>query len=481
MPRHDDSDDCSRFVSTLRQLIGEKRHRAWFAGSVEFDLTVEGALTVRAGSTMQRDCLKKHFKAELREACRRANLGARTVEFVVDAEMTPQQLGADQPAASASAVGSSENGLSENGSSANGSQDNAPTANKSPVGKPPAPARKAPPYLVSDSNREAARLAELVAAGSPAPCPVILWGPGGSGKTHLLRSIAEGFRSHHRRKRVVALTAEQFTSGFVEAVHGRTLASFRGRCRGVDLLLIDDIHFLLGKQKTLEELQYTLDTLASQGAMVVLTSDRSPAELRKMSGELLSRLGAGVAVEIAAPDLALKHRLTERFADQSGVRLEESAVRMIASGVIGGAWEIRGIVNKLGVSSRLLDLDICDTAVGKAIDDMNRVCMPSVGVKAIQDAVCQVFGVESGVIKSKRRTKSATEPRMLAMWLARKYTRSALSEIGDQFGSRSHSTVVSACKRVEQLMGSEASVQVAGGACRVQEAVRLVESILRTA
>lgn len=453
-----DADDDRRFASTLRNVVGEKRHKAWFEGRVGFDLSSNDTLVVSAGSTLECDCLRKHFKAELKQACRAAGLGSRSIEFVVDAAVAPTPARQDRPA-----------------------EPDEPAVKAAPAPKAPPKPSEAPGFLVSDSNREAAKLAELIAAGSPAPSPVVLWGRGGTGKTHLLRAIADGFRSRHRRKRVVRLTAEEFTSGFVEAVHGRTLASFRGRCRGVDLLLIDDIHFLLGKQKTLEELQYTLDTLAAQGADVVLTSDRSPAELRKMSGELLSRLGAGVAVEIAPPDHSLKSRLVERFAQQSGVRLEPAAVRMIASGLIGGAWEIRGVVNKLGLSSRLLDLDICEKAVGRAIDDMNRVSTPSVGVKQIQEAVCSVFGVETGVIKSKRRTKSATEPRMLAMWLSRKYTQSAWSEIGDQFGNRSHSTVISACRRMDELLGSEASVHVAGRPCGLQEAVRLVETALRTA
>ncbi len=451
-----DSTEAEALAEALGQVIGAKRYDAWFHRGVRFDLSDPKTLLVEAGSSLQRDCLRKHFKADLREACLRAGLGKRQVDFSVG----------------------------ECGGETEG--------NESPLSVEPAPLPSPSPaaaegrlglsgIIQGESNREAVALAGMIASGGVTASPVVLWGPSGSGKTHLLKGIRDEVRRHRRRTRVVYLTAEDFTSGFVEAVYGRSLSSFRGKHRGVDLLLIDDAQFLLGKQKTLEELQYTLDALANQGATVVLASDRSPAELRRMSGELLARLGAGVVVEVASPDFAAKRRLVEHFASERGLPLEPEASKLIAGGVIGGAWELRGVVNKLHLTWQLLKESVGDGLIQRTIEDMNRVSTPSVRIKDIQDAVCQVFGVEAAVIKSSRRTKSATEPRMLAMWLARKYTQSAWSEIGDHFGRRSHSTVISACRRVDDLMDRHASVRVTGGPCQMQEALRLVEAQLRTA
>lgn len=441
-----------QIAAALREIVGAKRYEAWVHPGVTFDVSTPNTVRVSVGSSLERDCLAKHLKADIRRACVQAGCGKRRVEFAVQSG-APRDKNPPAVAAEPRPV----------------DQRDAPT---------PQGLRQ---VIASASNREALTLAALIADGHATPSPAVLWGPSGCGKTRLLNALRDEIRRRNRRMRVVQLTAEDFTSGFVSAIQSRTLPTFRGRHRGVDLLLIDDVHFLLGKQKTLEELQYTLDALHNQGAAVVLTSDRGPAELRRISGDLLARLGAGVSVEINSPDLELKRKLVERFAAELSLPLEEDASRAVAGGVMGGAWELRGVVNKLHLMSQLVGQSLEAVTVQRVIEDINRISTPPLKIGDIQRAVCELFGVDVTVIKSSKRTRSVTEPRMLAMWLARKYTQAAWSEIGDQFGRRSHSTVISACRRVDDLMQRSASVHVPGGAYGMQEAVRLVEQRLRTA
>ncbi|MEM1305243.1 MAG: DnaA/Hda family protein, partial [Planctomycetota bacterium] len=253
------------------------------------------------------------------------------------------------------------------------------------------------------------------------------------------------------------------------------------RHRGVDLLLLDDVQMLLGKRKTLEELQYTLDALVGSGAQVVFASDRAPTELTTLGGELASRLSAGVSVEVRPPDAAMRRELLARLTEERGVRLDEAAVDAVATGMIGGARELSGVVNRLRYETALFGDVVDETLARRAVAEVNRQSMPRVKLPDVQDAVCRVFGVDAALLKSGKRTRAASEPRMLAMWLARKYTRSAWSEIGAFFGNRRHSTVISACRRVEKLLTGSANIHLDGADCAIQEALRRVEAVLRAA
>ena len=334
--------------------------------------------------------------------------------------------------------------------------------------------------IIGEANHAAVTIAQQLADGVFSASPLVLWGPTGVGKSQLLAAIHESVK-RSRRCHTVCLTAEKFLSGFVDAVYGRGLPSFRHKHRSVDLLLLDDVQMLLGKKKTLEEFQYTLDALVASGSQVVLASDRGPAELTALGGELASRLAAGVSVEVRTPDVAMRRGLLERLAENRDVIFEKQAIEVIASGIVGGARELSGVVNRLRYETGLFGDPVDQQLAHRVLADINRQSTPRVKLPDVQQAICHVFGVEADLLRSSKRTKAASEPRMLAMWLARKYTRSAWSEIGDFFGGRRHSTVISACRRVDKLLDSSAVVGLDGDSCVVQEALRRVEAELRTA
>lgn len=465
------ADVTGHVLRGLLQQVGQRRFDAWFTAGIGCTLDA-GVLSVRAATSLHRDSYRKHFAAEFKNACLAVGIGKVRVEFSVDPAVATgagvQALAADcgdAPEGDGSTVGVAPRPVEA-------------TADPLPAARP---AGWSPPLIAGDANLAALAAARRIVSGQGAPSPLVLWGPSGVGKSTLLKGIAEGARQGKRRRRVMLVTAEQFTSTFVDAVFQRGLTAFRQKHRGVDLLLIDDAQFLIGKPKTLEELLYTLDALSTVGASVVLASDRPPAQLAAAGPELASRLASGVGVELATPGFALRVEILHQLASRVGVPLSDAQARTIAAGVLGAARELQGVVNQLDVACNLAGEPLTDTLVARAIDDLNRHVTPRVSVRDIQSAVSRVFGLDSGAIHSKERSKRVAEPRMLAMWLARKYTHAAWSDLGDQFGNRAHSTVIHACQRVDALLTTAATVNLPGGRCRLHEALQLVERELRTA
>jgi chromosomal replication initiator protein len=214
---------------------------------------------------------------------------------------------------------------------------------------------------------------------------------------------------------------------------------------------------------------------------VVLASDRPAAELQAVSADLASRISAGLAVVLDPPDYATRIGIVRGMAERMQIPLEEGVMEMVAQRVVGSGRMLSGAINRLVAASMAVDKPITVELAESALTDFCRQHSPQVRLADIQRAVCEVFGVEAASLKSQRKTRAIAEPRMLAMWLARRYTRAALSEIGDYFGRRSHSTVVSAQKKFDKLISAHGEMVVGDQVCQVEEAVRRIEAKLRTA
>ena len=336
-------------------------------------------------------------------------------------------------------------------------------------------------FVVGKGNELASRTAQAVVEQPGRYGPLLLFGPPGVGKTHLCYAMLQQLRQSPGRPQVVRLTAEQFTGEFLAALDRRTLPSFRHKYRSIDVLFIDDIQFLVGKRATLDELLHTIDTLHERGRQVVLTCDRSPGELQKVSTELVSRISGGLAIPLESPDYASRLGVVRQLAVRMKVSFDDVVTELIATQVAGSARQLAGAINRLVATSMARESAITVDLARTTLAEFVQQNAPSVRLSDIQRAVCEVFGVEPSSLKSGRKSRSIAEPRMLAMWLARKYTRAALGEIGEYFGRRSHSTVVSAQKKIERLVSEGAEISVADRPCQVDEAIRQVEAVLRTA
>jgi chromosomal replication initiator protein len=334
-------------------------------------------------------------------------------------------------------------------------------------------------FLPGECNRVAHMAAQMVLESPGTMTPMTLHGPSGVGKSHLARAIAEQFRVRHRMSRVVCLTAEQFLIDFTDSVRGSGFANFRRKYREVDVLVMDDVQFLIGKNATLQELKSTLDHLFRNQKQVVLVVDRSLPELTALGAELLARLSSGVVCAIDLLDRDCRQAMVRKLASDLSVSLDQESIDWLATHCPGDARMIRGVILRLLTQQRITGRNLEMAEVMIACRDLLRVSQPLVRISDIDKAVCEVFGLEPNSLQSNSKSKQVSQPRMLAMFLARKYTRAAYAEIGDYFGKRQHSTVISAQKKVESWLESDSSLSLAKGRLTIREMIRSLESSLQ--
>ncbi|MDP7304289.1 MAG: DnaA/Hda family protein, partial [Pirellulaceae bacterium] len=287
-------------------------------------------------------------------------------------------------------------------------------------------------------------------------------------------------RREYRSCRALYLSSEQFTSYFLEALHGGGLPGFRRKTRDVDLLLVDDVQFFAGKRATIVELQNTMDALVRSGRQLVLAGDRAPNALTELGPEFNARVSGGLVCSLDVADYATRLGITSQLAARMGLPMPAEVREYIATEVSGDGRQIAGSLNRLWATSEALKQPITLDLATTALQDMLQACDQLVQLADIEKAVCSAFGVTPQLLRDDRKSKAVSHPRMLAMWLARKYTRAASSEISNFFGRRSHSTVISAEKKVNGWVANGATVQMGPGSYRATDAIRRAELQLRS-
>jgi chromosomal replication initiator protein len=427
-------------------------------------------LTIGVPNRFFRDWIRSNFRRQIESACLETLGNCPNVKFTVDdalAERGPASLaGAEtdrslpSPAATQPPMPPAAGDATRNG-------------DWLPPGRRKFSALSS--FITGQSNRLAFVSAEMVAQHPGRITPLVIHGPTGVGKTHLLEGIWTAAHRTARGQTAIYLSAEQFTTLFLEALRGNGLPNFRRKYRGVGLLILDDLQFLVGKRATQVELLHTVDTLLREGRQLVFSADRPPAELAELGPELTTRLGSGMVCRIELPDFPTRLGIVGSMAKRQGVDVPADVQRLIASRLTCHAREISGAICRLRATSaalgRPITLPLAEEALGEMIRQHSRV----VRLGDIQKAVCDVFGLESASLQADGKTKRLSHPRMLAMWLARKHTRAALSEIGDFFGRRSHSTVISAQKRVDGWMAAGTPLHLSERTWQIDDAIREVE------
>ena len=333
-------------------------------------------------------------------------------------------------------------------------------------------------FAQGPSNKVAFLGAEMAVEQPGAVSPIYFFGPPSVGKTHLLESVlAETLRSN-RRRAAVMLSAEAFTTEFLDALRNGGLPNFRSKYRTVDLLIIDDIQFFLGKRATIDEFRYMIDALIRDGKQVVLAGDRSIERLRGLGRDIITRITGGMVCPISPPELATRLEIVQHLTHRQEMNIPESVQRFIASRFTNHARELSGALCRLRAAAIATDSEITIEFAKTALDDLVRQSQRVVRLSDIDQAVRDTLGLEDASLQSKSRTKKIAHPRMLAMWLAKKYTRSALSEIGQYFGNRAHSTVSAANKRVDSWLAEGAEIPLNDRVWQVSDAVQRIEQLL---
>jgi len=311
--------------------------------------------------------------------------------------------------------------------------------------------------------------------------PFYLYGPTGCGKSELLSAIINDYRSRLRRQRCVMVSGEQFTTQFVGSLRGGAgLPMFRRKFRELDLLVVDDIQFLLGKKATANEFQQTIECLIREGKQVVLSSDRSPMELCALSEELGTRLAGGLSCPLKYPGLEGRIKIAERICKERKMSFSDEVVELICSQLTRDIRRISGALNRLHALAISSGIKITKELATVELSDLFAVnSSQSTSLLNIETVVCEVCGIKPSELKSKRRHKSLSTARMLAMYLSREFTSAAYSEIGDFFGGRSHSTVIAAHKKVAQWISQDAGLALPKAKFNAKDIVSRLQSTLR--
>jgi chromosomal replication initiator protein len=308
--------------------------------------------------------------------------------------------------------------------------------------------------------------------------PLYLHGAVGTGKSHLLEGICRQLRRSHPNLQVVLITAEGFANYFTQSLRDRTLPSFRQKFRGVDLLLVDDVDFFESKRVFQEEFLHTLADLIDHRRQVVMTGDRHPRLLAKLGDDLISRLQSGLVCRLETPDAETRRKIVTAKAARLDGEFAPEALDFIADRFTGSVRELEGALNCLQTYFAMTRQRITLSIARQVLADLERDCLRIVRLADVERVVCQLFGLRPKDLKSDSRVRTLAQPRMLAMFLARKHTPSAYSEIGQHFGGRNHSTVMSAERKVQGWLEENATVRIAAQDWTIGEIVSTLEQQL---
>lgn len=307
--------------------------------------------------------------------------------------------------------------------------------------------------FVEGKSNQLARAAARQVADNPGGAynPLFLYGGTGLGKTHLLHAVGNGIIARKSNARVVYMHSERFVQDMVKALQNNAIEEFKRYYRSVDALLIDDIQFFANKERSQEEFFHTFNALLEGNQQIILTSDRYPKEINGVEDRLKSRFGWGLTVAIEPPELETRVAILMKKADEHDIRLPGEVAFFIAKRLRSNVRELEGALNRVIANANFTGRAITIDFVREALRDLLALQEKLVTIDNIQKTVAEYYKIKVADLLSKRRSRSVARPRQMAMAMAKELTNHSLPEIGDAFGGRDHTTVLHACRKIEQL------------------------------
>lgn len=316
-------------------------------------------------------------------------------------------------------------------------------------------------FVIGNSNRFA-HAASLAVAESPAKAynPLFIYGGVGLGKTHLMHAIGHYILQENPKAKVVYVSSEKFTNELINAIKDDKNEEFRNKYRKVDVLLIDDIQFIAGKERTQEEFFHTFNALHEENKQIILSSDRPPKEIPTLEDRLRSRFEWGLIADIQPPDFETRMAILKKKADVEGLNVPNEVMVYIATKIKSNIRELEGALIRIIAYSSLTNRDVSVDLASEALKDIisNKESAP-VTVKTIQESVANYYNLRIEDLKSQRRTRNIAYPRQIAMYLSRKLTDMSLPKIGEEFGGRDHTTVIHAYEKISENLKTDEGLQ----------------------
>jgi chromosomal replication initiator protein len=515
----------ARLADAIKQRVGQQRFHVWFNNSTRLDLRQDG-LEIAVPNDFISEWIGKNFTRPIQEAAHEVLGGPLPVRFHVVPElfevgvtkddangvslpsagaraaisgrlprMESSGIGmgravpsiaavdladADEPAATASGLTEASRPVRFSTPAPVGSTRGA-TSNSAPnpfIGRPRL-RHDVESFIVGPNNQLAYNTALYVAEfpGSQYN-PLFIHGGCGLGKTHLLQGLCRKFIETHATKRWMYLTGEEFTNEFLSALRANRVDGFRRKMRELDLLVIDDVHFLGGKRATQEEFLHTFNAIEAMGRQVVMASDNHPKLIEEFGESLINRFVSGMVVRIDPPNFGTRCDILRAISVRIGLPVSEEVIGWVARRVTQNVRELEGAMTRVAAHVTLTGLPPDIATAQASLGDLDRQLVAPVRPENIMQSVCDYFGLENKDLMSGRRQRTISLARSVAMYLVRKTAKLSFPEIGTRMGKRNHSTVISACRRIERaVQRNEKLAWTSSVGEREEEATELVQRL----
>ena len=441
--------DWARVLGRLRVELGETAYRSWFQ-AIQVERVDDGEGVISLPTRFLRNWVATHYADRLLAAWRAENRKVIRLSIIVE-----PRVAAAQARATATAVAPADTALAAPRPVAEIGED------RDQLSAPLDPRSTFVNFVVGKPNELAHAAARRVAEtcvnpGGALPFnPLFLYGGVGLGKTHLMHAIAWQVRTEAPRRKVIYLSAEKFMYQFIRALRFKSTMDFKEQFRSVDLLMIDDVQFISGKESTQEEFFHTFNALVDQNRQIVISADKSPSDLEGLEERMRSRLGWGLVADLHPTTYELRLGILQAKAEQSGARVPLKVMEFLAHKITSNVRELEGALNRITAQTQLVGRDITLESAQELLHDLLRANERHVTIDEIQKKVAEHFNIKMAEMTSARRARLVARPRQVAMYLAKQLTPRSLPEIGRKFGGRDHTTVMHAVKKIEELTAAD--------------------------
>lgn len=452
--------EWSQLQGWLKTKVSDDDFNSWFAPLklAEEPAPEPNQTTVLVPTRFMRDWILQHYNDLIEEGLQLVTERPLSVSYLVKSQVEQrQQMVAQQKTETATSAPQAEIAPE---------QQPAQTAPKAPntgivtAGTALDPRFTFDNYVVGKSNEFAYQAAQRIAESDDAAYnPFFLYGGVGLGKTHLMHAIAWYIKDNFPERKVLYISSEKFLYHFVRALKDRDIMSFKDTFRSVDVLMIDDVQFIAGKDATQEEFFHTFNALIDMRKQVILTADKSPHELSGIEDRLRSRLGWGLATEIHTPSMETRLAILQKKAEQLGLTLENNVAMFLADRIQSNVRELEGALNRLAAHANLVQRPVTIESAQDLLRDLFRVYDRVVTLEDIQKKVAEFYKIKVADMHSSGRSRKIARPRQIAMWLSKTLTTKSFPEIGRSFGGRDHTTVMHAVKTIDKLTKDDPSIR----------------------